>query len=143
MKYKEFKPQKTKTKKPWYIIYYKNYSIYLWGVPLLPFAILTDKIEENRKWCPHKAEKVINRGLPKMLDYDPEEDNYEYCMRWGTSWMYEYAPLHLKAWARKFQYSIKKYLLELYEHPMYNKTVIDDDCSFEKNLIFSKKPIDK
>lgn len=143
MKYKEFKPKKIKSKKPWYIIFYKNYRIYIWGVPLLPFVILSDKIDESRKWCPHKAEKVINHGLPKILDYDTEDDTYSYYMDWRTGWMDEYAPLHLKAWARKFSYRIRKYLEEEYEHPLYNKTVIDDEEWLKKILIFSKKPIDK
>lgn len=142
MKYKEFKPKKTKNKKPWYIIYYKSYSVYIWGVPLLPFAILADKIEENRKWCPHKAEKIINRGLPKMLDYCSEDNSYYYFMDWGTSWMYKYAPFYLKAWARHFQYRIKQHLLEAYEHPMYEKIMVEDEYD-GKILIFSKKPIDK
>ena len=142
MKYKEFKVEKTKNKKPWYIIYGKQFTYYVWAFPLLPFAILAKKIRESRKWCPRKAEKIINRGLPKMLDYDEENNSYYYFMDWGTSWMYEYAPFYLKAWARHFQYRIKLYLLEIYEHPMYEKIVIEDEYD-GKILVFSKKPIDK
>ena len=142
MKYKEFKPKKIKSKKPCPMINYKSYRIYIWGIPLLPFVILADKIKENRKWCPHKAEKVINRSLPKILEYDSEGNSYYYFMDWRTPWMYEYAPFYLKAWARQFQCRIKQHLLEVYEHPMYEKIVIEDEYD-GKILMFSKKPIDK
>lgn len=82
-----FEKAKNKPKKPWYMVNTKNYQIPVLVLPIAPFVIgiskLSDWFYDYIKWDEHKATKVLNHVLPKILDYDKDKDAYYYCMGWG------------------------------------------------------------
>lgn len=119
--------QAKKTGKKWWIINTKKYSYYIWALPLIPFIELADRIEEKayakRVWDTDKATRVLNKVLPKVLEWVEEEGAFYYCMEWGYSNMWRKSPLKYRKWAKKFQYDLHKFVENGYENPQYIKTV--------------------
>lgn len=126
----KFEIQKKSNRKPWYIIHGKKYSYHIILLPILPFVVLSDKIHDyNYKkmvWDETKATKVLNKVLPKVLDYEEESKCFYYCMQWGTSPLWRKAPLGSRKWARKFQSKLQQFIQCGYENPDYIKTTEKD-----------------
>lgn len=99
-----FEKAKNKSKKPWYMVNTKNYQIPFWALPVAPFVIgiskLNDWFYDRIKWDERKAVKVLNHVLPKILNYDKDEDAYYYCMDWGTYNLWHKAPLRYRCFAK-------------------------------------------
>lgn len=134
-----------KNKKQWWVIKTKNYNIPIYLLPIALFIIPCDKIKtaiDNyiwRKtfWTDEKANKMLDKMLPKILDYDKDDNDYRcYIRDWNFSF-YNYAPLFHKKWVRKFNDNLKDYLIERYENESYVKTV-QDDYDW-KVIIFTEK----
>ena len=67
------KETKKKSNKKWYIINGKKYSYYIWALPLLPFVVLHDALEE-------RADKRRDRKWARKWEYDLRDfikDGYE------------------------------------------------------------------
>jgi hypothetical protein len=111
--------------KKWYIVYTKNHSIYLWALPIAPFVIGWMKFDDWRykrlQWTEERATKVLNKVLPKVLEYT--DNAYWYSPDWGSSHMHKYCSLVDKKWARKFAYKLQQFVEKGYENPEYTKTV--------------------
>lgn len=123
------KKAKNRPKKPWYVVHTKNYQIPIWVLPLAPFVIgiskLSDWFYDHIKWDERKATKVLNHVLPKILDYDKDEDAY-YCMDWGTYILWDKAPLRYKCFAKKYHLDLHSFIKEGYMVKGYSKSVIND-----------------
>ena len=126
------KAPKKQSNKKWYIINGKKYSCYIWALPLLPFVILYDTLEERankrRVWSAERATKVLNHVLPKVLERVEEDKAYYYCMDWGTSDLWRKAKRRDRKWARKWEYDLRDFIKDGYENENYSKSVEKDYC---------------
>ena len=133
------KTTETKNNKKWYVIYTKNYSIYLWALPIAPFAIAIEKLNDwyykRLEWNEQRATKVLNKVLPKVLEWVEEENAYYYCMNWGTSNLLRGAAAIDRKWARKFQYSLQNYIQDSYENADYTKVVEKAQASWDDTWV--------
>lgn len=141
--YAKTRAEKAKTKKKkWWVINTKNYSFYIWAIPLIPFVLLADYIKDRnykkQEWSEEKAKKVIGHVLPYILEYDPVEDNYWFSDEWSPYAFERKAPFYLRKWAHKFAYEIKDYVFTTYEKEGWIKTV-DDEVAWDKWVIFKKE----
>ena len=127
----KFEIQKKSNRKPWYIIHGKKYSYHIILLPILPFIVLSDKIHDyNYKkmtWDETKATKVLNKVLPKVLEYLKEEKAFYYCMEWRTCGLHHNAPIGYKKWTKKFAFQLQQFIENGYENPDYIKTVEKDE----------------
>ena len=125
------KKAKQKQNKKWYILHTKKYSYYIWALPLLPFVILIDYIKDwyyNRLiWSNERAIKVLNKALPKIIEWVEEDKSFYYCMDWGTSQLYNRAPFFSRKWARKFAWKLHRFIKEEFEIEGYKKSIETDN----------------
>ncbi len=125
-----FEKAKNKPKKPWYMVNTKNYQIPLWALPIAPIIIgiskLSDWFYDRIKWDERKAIKVLNHVLPKILDYDKNEDAYYYCMDWGTYNLWHKAPLRYRRFVYKYDVQLQSFIKDKYAVKGYCKSVIND-----------------
>ena len=125
------KKQNKSNNKKWYILHTKNYSYYIWALPLLPFVILVDYIKHwyyNRLiWSNERAIKVLNKALPKIIEWVEEDKSFYYCMDWGTSQLYNRAPFFSRKWARKFAWKLHRFIKEEFEIEGYKKSIETDN----------------
>nr|DAG87220.1 MAG TPA: hypothetical protein [Herelleviridae sp.] len=126
-----FEKTKNKPKKPWYMVNTKNYQIPLWALPIAPIVIgvskLSDWFYDHIKWDERKATKVLNHVLPKILDYDKDEDAYYYCMDWGTYILWHEAPLRYRRFVYKYEFKLHSFIKDKYMAKGYCKSIINDD----------------
>lgn len=125
-----FKKARSKPKKPWYMVNTKNYQFPFWVTPLVPFVIglskLNDWLYDNIKWSEGKATKLLSHVLPKVVDYDKDENAYYYCMAWGTNMLWHKAPLRYKRFAKKYHQNLRSFIKEKYMAKGYVKSVINN-----------------
>jgi hypothetical protein len=112
-------------RKKWWIVNIKGYRVYLWGVPFVPFILLrdwcADRKYENLVWSDEKATQMLDKILPKFLEWVEEDEAYYFCMEWGYS-NYQYqVPIWHRAWVRKFGSKLREFVREGYENPKYIK----------------------
>ena len=134
---------KKKNKKKWWIINTKNYSYYIWALPIIPFCWVYDKIvkliDKSRKWDEAKADKILNKALPKMLEWDEDEKNYYLYIRRYHGFDWCRVPLIYRKWSKKFSYRLKEYFLEKYENELYTKRVETEDYNEWYYITFTEK----
>ena len=120
-----------KTTKKWWILHTKNYSYYIWALPIIPFVLLVDYIKDrNYKrlvWDETIATKVLDKVLPQVLEWVEEDNAFYYCcMGCGTSCLWRRAPRRYRKWAHKFAYQLQKFIETNYQNIEYIKTVEQD-----------------
>ena len=137
---KNFDKAKKRPHRKWYTVRIKTYDVYLWGLPLIPFILLSDYIKDRRyrrlKWSEEKATKMLNRILPKILEWVEEDKAFYFCMDWGYSNYQYYVPLWERAWVRKFASKMREYVQTGYQHPNYIKT---ESNEYETRIKFEEK----
>ena len=127
----------------------KHNSYYWWAAPLIPFVELycyiEEKMYERRKWSEEKATKVLNKVLPKILEYVEEDNAFYYCMDWSPCSLYRKAPCYYYKWAEKFSYKLQRFIRDGYENEDYVKTIENDgyDVWVKFSEKYFKKPLDK
>lgn len=125
------KRKKINNSKKWYVINTKNYQVYFWALPILPIIIMIDKFEnwqyERRTWNDEKAKKVLDKILPKVLEWVEEDNAFYYCMSWSSWSLYNHAPFGYRKWVKKFNYELQKFIRYNYEDEKYIKTIEDND----------------
>lgn len=121
-----FEKAKNKSKKPWYMVGTENYQIPVWVLLIAPFVKISNWFYDRIKWNEHKATKVLNYVLPKILDYDKDEDAYYYCMDWGTYNLWHKAPLKYRWFAYKYEFNLHYFIKEGYMVKGYCKSVMND-----------------
>lgn len=118
-----------KEKKSW-VISTKKYSYAWWALPLIPVVEIIDyiqnKIDSHRIWSDEKAKKVLDKVLPKVLDYVEEDNAFYYCMDWSEWGLFDNAPLIYRKWVKKFKYRLHKFIQDNYENEDYVKTFEND-----------------
>lgn len=124
-----FEEAKNKPRKPWYMVNTKNYQIPIWALPIAPIIIgiskLSNWLYDCIKWDEAKATKVLNHILPKILDYDKDEDAYYYCMGWGYN-LWHKAPLKYRRFAHKYCVQLHSFIKDEYMVKGYCKSVTND-----------------
>lgn len=144
MKYnfKKAKRQAEKKHRPWYIFKAGKWECFFFLVPLIPFAELSEQIKTRRynnlTWSEEKAKKVLDKTLPKALDYDTNEDEYYFGLDWNARVLIKNTPIRWKAWTDKFSSTLYKYLKDTYENKDYTKT-IEDNYNLGTWVIFKEK----
>lgn len=102
------------------------YQVPVLALPLFPFVYCWDRYQEwsynRRTWSEEKATKVLDKVLPKCLEWVEEDNAYYYCMEWSTNQLWENAGIHRK-WTLKFSGKLKNFIEEGYENKNYTKTV--------------------
>ena len=135
------KAKRTNNGKKWYVVNTKNYQVYFWALPLLPIVIMIEKLEnwqyERRTWSEEKATKVLNKVLPKVLEYVEEDNAFYYCMGWSPCSLYRKAPCYYYKWAEKFSYKLQRFIRDGYENEDYAKTIEND--GYDVWIKFSEK----
>lgn len=125
-----FEKAKHKPKKPWYMVNTKNYQIPFWVLPIAPIVIgiakLGDWFYDRIKWDERKATKVLNHVLPKILDYDKDEDAYYYCMGWEAYNLWHKAPLRYRCFAYRYDFKLRSFIKDGYMAKGYCKSVAND-----------------
>ena len=124
------KAKRTNNGKKWYVINTKNYQVYFWALPMLPIVIMIDKLKNwqynRRTWDDEKAKKVLDKILPKVLEWVEEDNAFYYCMSWSDWGLYDNAPIGYRNWVKKFRYELQKFIRYGYENEKYTKTVESD-----------------
>lgn len=122
----------------------------MWGcgfhvnVLLVPLAIavgyhrhLKDEYWKSLEWDEKKAEKLLDKSLGKVLEWDEDNGAYWFCMNWNSRYLTDRAPFGMRTWARKFNNEVLKYLENGYHHPIYRK-LAETDCWGDKWLKFEE-----
>lgn len=119
-----------KNNRKWYIINGKKYSYYIWALPILPIALLADKIKDynynRRVWSEEKATKVLDYVLPQVLEWVEENKAFYYCMEWGHSQLWKKARRRDRKWAYKFDWRLHNFIKDGYENAGYIKSIEED-----------------
>ena len=99
--------------------------------PIRPFyklyCYIEDKMYEHREWSDEKATKVLDKILPRVLEYVEEDNAYYYCMNWSEWGLYHNAPIGYFKWVKKFTYELHSFIREGYENKDYVKTIESDN----------------
>lgn len=137
------KARKKKSRKKWYIIRTKSGSYYIWALPFIPLFAFHDFLVDLRykklRWNEKTATKVLNKIVPKVSEWDSEDNAFFYSTEWDTVSMSRYSPLLYHQWTKKFQSRLAKFLVEKFEIEGYEKTIVSEyDCG-EAWVKFSKK----
>lgn len=132
---------KKKKKKSSFIFRHGEWECFILLVPLIPIVAFIEKLQEryynSLSWSEEKATKVLNKILPKILDYDDESKEYSYCMDWNNWITVNHAPVYLRKWTQKFIIPLQDFLWDNYENPYYNKATEND--GYERWVIFIEK----
>lgn len=124
------KAKKNNNGKKWYVVSTKNYQVYFWALPILPIVIMINKLEscqyKRRVWSDEKAKKVLDKILPKVLEWVEKDDAFYYCMGWSSWDLYNNAPFGYRRWVKKFNYELQKFIRYNYENEKYTKTIDND-----------------
>ena len=119
-----------KNKRKWYIINGKKYSYYIWALPIIPFVLLVDKIQEEaskrRVWSEKRATKILDYVLPQVLEWVEEDNAFYYCMQWGVSSLWRKARRRDRKWAFKFDWRLHNFIKDGYENAEYTKSIDKD-----------------
>ena len=124
------KAKNNRPRRRWYTIRIKNYEVYLWGLPFIPFVLFNDYIKDRRykrlEWSEVRASRVLTKVLPNALEWVEEDSAFYYNMDWSTTLMWRKCRRIDRAWAKKYAYKIQAYLKDAYTHSNYVKTVESD-----------------
>lgn len=128
-------------KKKWWLVGKKKY--FIWMLPVVPFysfyIYLCNRRWKNLEWNEKRAVKVLNKLLPKILDWVEEEKTFYYDYSWDWDYTTKHkAPLGHKQWTLKFSYELKKFFLDEYQNPAYTKEKGVDEWG-DKYLKFIEK----
>ena len=125
-----FDKAKSKSKKKWWVVRINNYNFYLWGLPFVPFVLVQEKFSDwqykRLTWDEAKATKMLNRILPKTLEWVEEDEAYYFCMDWGYSNYLYKVPVWHRKWVRKFARELREFVRDGYENPQYIKECEND-----------------
>ena len=120
-----------KYRRKWYEIQGKKYTYYIWALPIIPFVLLVDKIQEyqskRRVWSAEKATKVLAYVLPQVLEWVEDDKAFYYSTEWGVSQLWRKARRRDRKWAYKFDWRLHNFNKAGYENAEYNKPVEQDN----------------
>lgn len=120
-----------KPRKKWWILHTKNYSYYIWALPIIPFVLLVDYIKNRHYkrlvWDETIATKVLDKVLPQILEWVEEDNAFYYSMEWSTSSLWRRAPRKYRKWADKFTVKLQDFIAIGYENADYIKTIETDN----------------
>lgn len=109
-----------------------EYKIVFWLLPIFPIFLGVKKIKDwhynSLIWNEEKATKVLDKVLPKVLEWVEKENAYYYCINWDCFHMYTKAPFYYRRWAKKFARKLQAFVENGYENKNYTKTIEKDYC---------------
>ena len=124
------KAKKTRKRHNYFRIKIGDYSVFILALPIFPIFLLSEKIKkwnyDHLEWNEVRATKVLDKTLPKILEWNEEDNAFYYSMDWGYDFAWRTAPLLHRKWARKFGCKLKKFIKEGYENTEYTKTIEED-----------------
>lgn len=104
-----------------------EYRVIFWALPIFPIFLAIEKIKDwhynHLVWSEKKATKVLDKILPKVLEWAEKDNAYYYCMEWGAYRLHERASIFYRAWAKKFSSKLQIYLRDAYENKNYTKEI--------------------
>ena len=135
------KAQETKKRKGLKKYHVGKYVFNILQAPLVPIVWAADKITDYKYnklvWSEEKATKMLDKILPKVLEYVAEENAYYYCCEWRCYCLIDKAPIKEKMWVKKFIGHLVDYLENGYENENYIKTIEKD--YYEKWIKFAER----
>lgn len=142
-KKKAEKKNKSKEKK-WYHVYYEYHGMKCHShILLMPLAGATMAIDhlhnqyyESLTWSEEKATKVLDKTLPKVLEYVPEDKAYYFPLDWNRRYLADRVPIGTRTWADKFCTELLDFLEKDYVNKKYNKTIEENEYSHDKWIKF-------
>lgn len=137
------KKEKIKKIKRKMLISWQGYNFYFFLFPLAFCCWIKDNIYEKYhktlRWDVTKADKILNRIIPKAADRDKETDSFYYCLDWNNERIFLKNSRFIdKVWIKTYYCSLLYYLKNTYCPENYIK-IIDAD----NNCIIFAKTIDK
>lgn len=114
----------------------KKYECYFIFVPLVPIIMLGKYCDNKQQWNKAKAQKVLDKALPKVLEYIKADKAYYFSNKWNIQF-YNFVPFYLKQWTHKFNKQLHTYLYQEYENTNYNKSFLNDN--FGEWIKFTEK----
>ena len=137
------KKEKIKKFKNKMLVSWQGYSFYLFLFPLAFCCWIKDSIykkyHKTLRWDVIKADKILNKIIPKVADKDEETNSFCYCMDWNNERLFLKNSRFIdKAWIKTYYCSLLHYLKNTYCPENYIK-IIDAD----NNWIIFAKTIDK
>lgn len=137
------KKEKIKKFKNKMIVSWQGYSFYFFLFPLAFYCWIKNYIYEKyrkfSRWDATKADKILNRIIPKAADKDKETGNLYYCLEWNNEQLFLKNGRFIdKVWIKTYYYSLLYYLKNTYCLENYIK-IFDAD----NNYIIFTKTIDK
>lgn len=93
------------------------------------YCYIENKMYESREWSNEKATKVLDKILPRVLEYVEEDNAYYYCMDWRVWILYDNAPIGYFKWVKKFNDELHSFIANGYENKDYVKTIENDGCN--------------
>ena len=136
--------KKSKCGKKWYLVRCGNDYVYVWGLPLYPLYLLSKKIDkwqyERMRWTEKRANRILDKTLPKILSYDESANEYYYYVN-GSGALYDRHNIFIfdRRWVRKYYHELKEHLINKYEHPKYIKSIVEADYYDEMQVVFKEK----
>jgi hypothetical protein len=125
-KFDKAKKKEVSRKDKWYIVTWREFCCPFWLCPLIPVAIVIDKLEKwnynRKKWSEKRATRMLHRILPHYLEWVEEENAYYFDMDCYYRYMYTKARFFDKAWGRKFEYELYAFIRDGYENDRYIKS---------------------
>lgn len=130
MKDFDYAKRQQKNRRKWWVVYTKQYSFYIWALPIFPFFLLWEKYQDwqysRMTWSEERATRILDHVLPYVLEWAAEDEAFYYCMQWGHTALWRKAPRFQRKWARKFSGRLWYFLEEGYQKEGYDKSVETD-----------------
>lgn len=119
--------KKPARKKEWYMIHGKKWTYPFWLAPIVPFAILEDKIRDWRYnrlvWNEERAQRVLEYAFPNKAEIDRENQSIgRYLRSFWFDW-YKFAKRRDKRWCKKFNIQLREYCINTFQMDGYTKEV--------------------
>lgn len=128
------KKKKAREKK-WYYVYYDYQGMkcrsHILMMPLVGITMAVDHVRNkyytSLTWSEAKATKILDKTLPKVLEYVVEDKAYYFSFDWNTRYLTDRAPIGTRTWTKKFCTELLDFLEKDYSNKNYNKILEKDE----------------
>ena len=133
------KKEKIKKFKNKMLVSWQGYSFYFFLFPLAFCRWIKDNIYKKyhkfSRWDVTKANKILNRIIPKAVVKDKETGSFYYCLDWDNKQFFLKNGRFIdKVWIKTYYYSLLYYFKNTYCPENYIKIIdVDNNC-----MIFTK-----
>lgn len=133
------KKEKIKKIKNKMLISWKGYSFYFFFFPLAFICWIKDSIYKkyykSLHWDRARANRVLNKVIPKAAERDKETGSFSYCLDWNNRNIFlKNSSFIDRPWIKAHFCTLLYYLTKIYCPEGYIKTIEDDFW-----IVFTKK----